>query len=115
MRRRYDDYDEDDRGPSRRDDDDYDDRPRRRYEDDYDDRPSRRRDDYHEDDRDRDRYGYRCPYCRSTARPYVRSQISPAGWVVFALMLFFCTPLFFIGLLMTEEYRECADCGMRLR
>jgi hypothetical protein len=110
--RRYDD-DDDYGGPVRRRDDDYDDdRPSRRYEDD--DRPSRRREVDDEDDDRPSRRGFRCPYCRSTARPYVSSQISPAGWVVFVVMILFCFPLFFIGLLMTEEYRTCSDCGMRL-
>jgi hypothetical protein len=44
----------------------------------------------------------------------VRTQISAAGWTVFIVMILFCWPLFFIGLLMTEEYRVCSDCGMRL-
>jgi ssDNA-binding Zn-finger/Zn-ribbon topoisomerase 1 len=59
--------------------------------------------------------GYRCPSCRSTARPLEREEISTAGWVVFAVMITFCFPLFFIGLLMKERYRVCGDCGRRLR
>src|SRR5262249_16614044 len=115
--RRYDEDDDDYGGRvRRRDDDDYDDdRPSRRRADDYDDdRPSRRRRDDYDDDEDRislRRGGFRCPYCRSTERPYVSSQISPAGWVVFVIMILFCLPLCFIGLLMTEETRTCADCG----
>jgi hypothetical protein len=35
--------------------------------------------------------------------------------VVFAVMITFCFPLFFIGLLMKERYRVCGDCGRRLR
>lgn len=97
--------------PSRRhsldyDDDEDEDRPRRsrRYEeDDDDDRPSRRR-----------RRGFRCPYCGSDELPITRSRISAAGWVVFALFLVFCFPLFWIGLLITETYRECSDCGVQL-
>jgi len=34
--------------------------------------------------------------------------------VVFVVMLLFCWPLFFIGLLMKEEYQVCSDCGARL-
>jgi hypothetical protein len=114
--RRYSDDDDDygDPGPRRRDDDDYDD-----------DRPSRRRGDvdfrlsrYREDEDDYDdrpsRGGYRCPYCRSDEPPEYRSEISPAGWVVFVLMIAFCLPLCFIGLLMTEQYRVCSDCGRRM-
>jgi len=33
---------------------------------------------------------------------------------VLIVMLFFCAPLFFIGLLITEEYRVCSDCGAKL-
>jgi hypothetical protein len=88
--RRRDEYDEDD--------EDY--RPRRRR---------RRRRDY-----DDDGYGYRCPYCDTRSRPYRRSQISAGGWITFALMLLFCWPLFWIGLLITEEYSVCSRCGLRL-
>ena len=63
-------------------------------------RPRRRR----ERDRDRDRGGFRCPYCGSTARPLIRQQVSPAGWVVFSLLLVafsvFLVFLGFLGLLM---------------
>lgn len=58
--------------------------------------------------------GFECPYCHTDQPPSTRSQISPAGWVVFVAMLFFCFPLFFIGLLMTEEYKVCSQCGVRL-
>lgn len=54
--------------------------------------------------------GYRCPRCNSNALPIGRAQISEAGWITFVLMLVFCFPLFFIGLLMTEEYRVCPVC-----
>lgn len=59
-------------------------------------------------------FGFRCPYCKSTARTVTRSQISVAGWIVFAIMLAFCFPLFWIGLLMTEEVKVCGDCGNKL-
>jgi hypothetical protein len=44
----------------------------------------------------------------------VREQISPAGWIVFAVMIFACFPLFWIGLLMKENIHYCSDCGMKL-
>jgi DNA-directed RNA polymerase subunit RPC12/RpoP len=87
-------FDEDDR-----DDEDY--RPRRR-------RRRRRR---YEDDDD---YRPRCPYCETTARPYWRSQISVAGWIVLAMFLLFCWPLFWVGLLITEQYSVCSRCGGRI-
>jgi lipopolysaccharide-induced tumor necrosis factor-alpha factor len=61
------------------------------------------------------RVGFECPYCGTREPPYLTSTISSEGWVVFALMLVFCFPLFWIGLLMTQEQRHCADCGVRLR
>ena len=60
------------------------------------------------------RRGFRCPFCKSDERPEVRSQISTGGWVVFAALLLVCPPLFFVGLLMKEEYRVCADCGSQV-
>ncbi|MFO0868715.1 MAG: LITAF-like zinc ribbon domain-containing protein [Pirellulales bacterium] len=57
---------------------------------------------------------FQCPYCRTTELPQVTTQISVAGWVVFGLMLFFCFPLCFIGLLMTEEKRRCRMCHVQL-
>jgi hypothetical protein len=55
-----------------------------------------------------------CPNCGSTARPYETTAISQSGWVVFAVLLVFFFPLFWIGLLMTETQVRCADCGARL-
>ena len=57
---------------------------------------------------------FRCPFCGSRAIPVRRAQISAAGWVVFVVMLLFCLPLFWLGLLITEEYRVCHDCGSRI-
>jgi hypothetical protein len=69
-------------------------------------------DDYDDDDRRRRGPGFSCPYCGSTHIPEVRSRVSGAGWAVFVVLLITCFPLFFIGLLIKEEYRVCYDCGM---
>jgi hypothetical protein len=53
---------------------------------------------------------FRCPFCQTTAPPVIARRISTAGWVVFACLLVFCLPLFFIGLLIKEEYRMCSWC-----
>lgn len=90
--------------------DDYRDNRRDSYRDDY---RARRRGRYDDDDRPA-RQGFRCPYCGSHAVPYFRPKISAAGWVVFALMLLFCFPLFWVGLLITEQQRFCQDCGIKL-
>ncbi len=59
--------------------------------------------------------GFICPYCGSSAPPRTHRKISTAGWVMFILLLLvICLPLCWIGLLITEEYRLCADCGMKL-
>ena len=60
------------------------------------------------------RRGFECPYCGCDSSPARRSQISTAGWMVFVMMILFCLPLFWVGLLITEEYRVCRDCGARL-
>jgi hypothetical protein len=57
---------------------------------------------------------FRCPYCGTDAPPVTGQRISTAGWIVFAVMLLFCFPLFFIGLLMKEEYRQCSYCRATL-
>lgn len=57
---------------------------------------------------------FRCPYCGTDAPPLVAQRISTAGWVVFAAMLIFCFPLFFIGLLIKEEYSQCSWCRASL-
>lgn len=91
----------------RRDDDEYDDDPRDdRNDRDYDDeprgRPARRR------------RNFECPYCGSTELPVKKNQISVGGWIVFAVMIFVCLPLFWIGLLMKEEVETCYDCGRKI-
>jgi hypothetical protein len=91
-------------------DDDEDEKPRRRKraadEEDEDEKPRRRRGRKHPE--------YHCPFCGSTARRYFKKKISPAGWIVCVLLLFFTICLFWIGLLITEEYRVCPDCGMKV-
>ena len=57
---------------------------------------------------------FRCPYCQTTAPPLVARRISTAGWVVFGTMIIVCFPLFFIGLLIKEEYRQCSWCRATL-
>lgn len=77
-------------------------------------RPSRRsrRREYDEDDRGRG--GFRCPFCKTSSPPYVRSKISTAGWVLFVVLLLGCFPVCWVGLLITENYRVCDECGITL-
>ena len=84
------------RRPPPLDDLDDDDRPNRR--------PSRRR----------GSFGSECHSCGSDAPPIYTSQISAGGWIVMVVMLVFCWPLFWIGLLMKEDVKKCSECGARL-
>ena len=54
--------------------------------------------------------GYRCPRCGTTYLPIVETKISQDGWLVFILLLVFCFPLFWLGLLMKQETRVCPMC-----
>ena len=57
---------------------------------------------------------FQCPYCQTAAPPVRDSRISTGGWVVFAILVFLCLPLCWIGLLMKEDYTTCRDCGIKL-
>lgn len=57
---------------------------------------------------------FRCPMCGDTGAPLQRDKISTAGWVIFAVLLLFCFPLCFIGLLQKEQYRVCGRCNHNL-
>lgn len=58
--------------------------------------------------------GYRCPYCHSTSQPFTIQKVSDAGWIVFAITMLFCFPLFWIGLLMKQDESYCSSCRARL-
>jgi hypothetical protein len=62
----------------------------------------------------RSRPRFRCPYCGSTERPFVRQQVSGAGWAVFVILLIFTIILCFIGLFIKEDVWYCRDCGRRV-
>lgn len=88
-------------------------RPRREVGDPDDDyrpiRPRRRR------RREREEIGFRCPFCNTPEPPLWRAKVSTAGWVCFVLLLlFFCWPICWVGLLMKDWHSVCARCGMRL-
>ena len=58
--------------------------------------------------------GYRCPRCSATYLPIVEKKISSEGMLIFILLLFFCFPLCWIGLLMKQETRVCPVCHANL-
>lgn len=58
--------------------------------------------------------GYQCPRCHTHQPPLITKKISAAGWVVFAVLMVFFFPLFWIGLLIKEEVRVCPVCNVRI-
>lgn len=54
---------------------------------------------------------FSCPHCGATDQPRITNRISQAGWIVFAILLVFFWPLFWIGLLMKEQVKYCRGCG----
>ncbi|HVU66726.1 MAG TPA: LITAF-like zinc ribbon domain-containing protein [Ktedonobacteraceae bacterium] len=55
-----------------------------------------------------------CPLCHAHAPALVQQRISTAGWITFGVLLFVFLPLFWIGLLIKENYYVCSRCGVRL-
>lgn len=51
-----------------------------------------------------------CPSCGCTEEPSTTKRISQAGWIVFAVLLVTFWPLFWIGLLINEEVKQCRRC-----
>jgi RNA polymerase subunit RPABC4/transcription elongation factor Spt4 len=58
--------------------------------------------------------GYRCPFCGTTQLPLIEKKISTDGWLVFAALLLFCFPFFWVGLLMKKEHHVCPVCRVDL-
>jgi len=58
---------------------------------------------------------YYCHRCKKYVYPVPSSQISGAGWVVFALLLIFCLPLFWIGFLIREAILVCPFCRLKIQ
>jgi predicted RNA-binding Zn-ribbon protein involved in translation (DUF1610 family) len=57
--------------------------------------------------------GYHCPQCYSTQPPQIIRKMSQEGLIVLIVMLLFCLPLFWIGLLMKEDVYVCPQCGRK--
>ena len=54
-----------------------------------------------------------CPYCRSSAPPTLREEVSQNGWIVMIALLLLCFPLFWVGFLIREPRRYCSSCGVK--
>lgn len=55
-----------------------------------------------------------CPYCHNVGPARIESKVSTGGWVVLVILLLVFFPLFWIGLLIREEYYVCSYCGIKL-
>jgi hypothetical protein len=77
-------------------------------------RKRRRRHDDDDDDDDDDAGRFRCPYCRTKARPIIKQEVSSTGWIILVVLLICCFPFFWIGLLVKEDQRVCSRCGIKL-
>ncbi len=55
-----------------------------------------------------------CPYCHNYGPVLIQQRISTAGWITFAVLLIVFFPLFWIGLLIKENYHMCSHCGLKL-
>lgn len=62
----------------------------------------------------RNKKKYHCPFCRSTAKPVLERKVSTVGWILFAVFMVCCFPMFWIGLLLREDVKVCSDCGTKL-
>lgn len=52
-----------------------------------------------------------CPYCGSTTKAIIRSEVSTGGWIVFVVLLIVFFPLCWIAGFIRQESRVCRDCG----
>jgi hypothetical protein len=57
--------------------------------------------------------GFHCPRCASNLYPRITRQISTAGWIVFAVLLLFFFPLFWIGFFIKEDVKICPVCNYK--
>ena len=55
-----------------------------------------------------------CPNCHTQVIPQMVRKISPAGWVVFAVLLVSFFPLFWLGFFIKEDRKICPICGTRI-
>ncbi|MCC6552933.1 MAG: LITAF-like zinc ribbon domain-containing protein [Polyangiaceae bacterium] len=53
---------------------------------------------------------WRCPFCGFQGPPSSRSRVKTAGWIVFGVLLLFCFPICWLGLLLTEKQTICSGC-----
>lgn len=52
----------------------------------------------------------RCATCGFQGHMIPYAKVSTGGWVIFALLLLFCFPLCFLGLLIRDKGLQCPHC-----
>lgn len=63
---------------------------------------------------ERPQVSWRCPYCQSSGGSYSEKHITSGGCMLAILLLLFCLPLCWLGLLFTDERAYCRSCRTRL-
>ncbi len=56
---------------------------------------------------------FSCQRCGGRHAPRYEKRISTTGWIVFAVLLVFFFPLFWIGLLIKEDVQVCPVCDFK--
>jgi hypothetical protein len=59
----------------------------------------------------------RCPYCGHEGVPFIKQEMSVAGWILFAVLVLSCVVLCWLPFVIDgcKEYvRYCSRCGIRL-
>jgi hypothetical protein len=51
-----------------------------------------------------------CMRCGYSGQMIQQSKVAPAGWVVFAVLVFFFLPLCWVGLFIKQKVAQCPQC-----
>jgi len=58
---------------------------------------------------------FQCRACGYAGQAMTLSKVSTGGWVVFAILLFVCFPLFWIPLITMKDRRaQCPQCRIEV-
>jgi uncharacterized membrane protein len=56
---------------------------------------------------------FRCPSCGYAGHAMITERVSTGGWIVFAVLLLVCFPIFWIPLItMKERKAQCPNCRL---
>ncbi len=60
---------------------------------------------------------FKCPYCSHEGVPVTSKSVSVGGWILFAVLLFFCIPICWLPFVIDgckDEVKRCSGCGTKL-